>query len=219
MELLQSATGALGWLPSRKVSGIVPILGGTHHHDQNRGRPRRDARCLYCTRCHGASAHLSRAYQPLTRDPSVWRFSLQQQLPTASQPRICRHRCAFHSLSGLAVRNGRRPRPIPSMRDGRRLAPCQIKIASPASGVMAARVGRNNPTGRAWAVGSGSLQALDRPATLGRSLGGNLGGRVHRVVLFEANDEMINQRSHRRRKPTLRGEHQMDEAGLLAPVR
>jgi len=84
---------------------------------------------------------------------------------------------------------------------------------------MAARVGRNNPTGRAWAVGSGSLQALDRPATLGRSLGGNLGGRVHRVVLFEANDEMINQRSHRRRKPTLRGEHQMDEAGLLAPVR
>jgi hypothetical protein len=68
-------------------------------------------------------------------------------------------------------------------------------------------------------VGWGSLQAPDRPATLDGSLGRNLKGRVHRVVLFKANDEMVNQRSRGRCKPTLRGEHQMDEAGLLAPIR
>ena len=127
-----------------------------------------------------------------------------------SKPRICSH-SAVHSLSGLAVRNGRRPRPIPSMRDGG-LEPS--KIASP----LVARVGRNNPTPRGSGVGSGSLQALRRPATLGRNLGPNRAARVHRVVLFEADDEMISQRSHGRRKPTFRGEHQINAAGLLAPV-
>jgi hypothetical protein len=123
---------ALGPLPCRKASEIVQISRGTHHDDQNQGCARGDARRLCCAGCHGAPAYSPRAHPPL--DPCVWVrqcLPVWQRLPMVSSSRIRGHSPGLHSRLGL--RNRRRPRPIPSMRDGGQLARNRIEINSPPS--------------------------------------------------------------------------------------
>ena len=116
------ATGALGLLACRKVPGTAQILRETHHDDQNQGPPPHDACRLCCSGCHGTLAYSSRAHPP--RGPSIWlrRLPVWWRLPVVSKPRIWSRPSALLSLSGMGLRNRRRRRPVPSMRDGGWLA-------------------------------------------------------------------------------------------------
>jgi hypothetical protein len=122
-------------LPTRSRKMMAPSRAcyypsrGTHD-DQNQGCARRGGRYLCRTKRHGAPACPSRTHPP--GDLSVWlRQCLPrwQRVPMVPRSRIRADPPGLHSR--LELRNGRRWRPIPSMRDGGRLTHDQIEIGSP----------------------------------------------------------------------------------------